>query len=270
LQVKRQQRCSSGRRRKRPAQAAGASIVDLSGALEGQPGVIVRTPFVEGGQSPDLTTVAVVPAHAAAIMLALASAKLQPLGLSRLVATVLQPASELGRAGVEEMHQQTVALLSFKPLKKDSYDAQVAFNLLAALGQSAKVDLEAETAKIMSHVESTGGAAGLAPIALQLIHAPVFHGYAASIFVELNKETTKEALSRALQGGRLGLMEETSPSNETAAGKPEVLFHIAANSSHERSAFWLWLASDNLRLVARNAVTCSMELVDLRPTSDVN
>ncbi len=122
------------------AQAAGASIVDLTGALEGQPHVLVRSPLVEGGALPDLATVAEVSAHPAAIMLALAKAKLRSMGVTRMAATVLQPASELGNAGVEEVHQQTVGLLSFKPLKKDIYDAQIAFNLVASLGAAAKFE----------------------------------------------------------------------------------------------------------------------------------
>jgi aspartate-semialdehyde dehydrogenase len=124
------------------AHAAGARIIDLTGALEGEPQVMVRSPLVSGGTAPDLATVAVVSAQAASIMLALTGAKLQTLGCMRMVATVLQPASELGSAGVEEMHQQTVGLLSFKELKKDVYDAQVAFNLVTTLGRSRGSEAE--------------------------------------------------------------------------------------------------------------------------------
>jgi aspartate-semialdehyde dehydrogenase len=252
------------------AHAAGASIVDLTGALEGKPNVIVRTPFVEDGTELDLTTVAVVSAHAAAIILASANVELLPLGLRRMAATVLQPASELGSAGVEEMHQQTVGLLSFKPLKKDVYDAQVAFNVVASIGDSAKVDLERVRQKIGRQIEVIAGAGTIGPIALQLIQVPVFHGYTASVFVEFGSSVTKEAVSAALRGGELRMVEERSPSNETAAGRGEVFFRVTATDSNEGSAFWLWIAADNLRLAARNAVACAMELVELRPTKNVN
>jgi aspartate-semialdehyde dehydrogenase len=80
------------------AHAAGASIVDLTGALERQPNVQVRSPLVEGGVPPNLSTIAEVSAHPAAIMLALSASRLREAGLKRLAATVLQPASELGNA----------------------------------------------------------------------------------------------------------------------------------------------------------------------------
>jgi aspartate-semialdehyde dehydrogenase len=252
------------------AKAAGASIVDLTGVLEGKPHVIVRSPFVAGGPAPDLSTAVVVSAHAAAIILAAVTTRLMSLGLSRMAATVLQPASELGSAGVEEMHQQTVGLLSFKPLTKVVYDAQVAFNVVAAVGDTAKVDLETVRQKIIGDIKVIAGDAGFKTIALQLLQVPVFHGYTASIFLEFEAGVTKEAMSTALHGGVLRLVEEGIPSNETVAGRGEIFFRITAASFSEGNAFWLWIAADNLRIAVSNAVACAVELAELRPAKSVN
>jgi len=57
---------------------------------------------------------AVVPAHPAALALALLLERLQQAAPVRFAAaTVLEPASEFGRAAMDELHQQTVSLLSF-------------------------------------------------------------------------------------------------------------------------------------------------------------
>jgi aspartate-semialdehyde dehydrogenase len=250
----------------RAAQAAGASIVDLTGALEGLPHVLVRSPLVGRGAQPDLATVAEVSAQSAAIMLALAAEKLHATGLSRMAATVLQPASELGNAGVEEVHQQTVGLLSFKPLPKDIYDAQVAFNVVASLGAAAKANLKNTQETIHRHVGLLAGDGAANSVTLQLLQAPVFHGYTASIFVEISQSLNEEQVRQALLGDASELLEEDSPSNEMVAGKGEVLLRITATTAKEGSAFWLWMAADNLRLAARNAVACALELVRL-PTS---
>ncbi len=251
------------------AQKARASIVDLTGALEGQPHVLVRSPLVEGGATPDLATIAEVSAHPAAIMLALARAKLRSIGLTRMAATVLQPASELGNAGVEEIHQQTVGLLSFKPLKKDIYDAQIAFNVVASLGTAAKANLKNIQEKIHRHVGILTGEGAADSVMLQLLQAPVFHGYTASVFLETSQTLDEEHVRKALLGDSSQLLEEESPSNEIAAGKGEVLVRVAAAAAREGSAFWLWMAADNLRLAARNAAACAMELVQLKPTDGV-
>jgi len=251
------------------AHAAGAGIVDLTGALEGQPHVQVRSPLVPGGAVPDLATIAEVSAQPAAIMLALASRKLRAAGLERMAATVLQPASALGNAGVEEVHQQTVSLLSFKPLQKDIYDAQVAFNLLASLGSVAKANLENTRDTIRRHIEILTGKDAADSVALQLLQAPVFHGYTASVFVETSQQIDEQTLRKMLLDDQPHLLEDESPSNEVAAGKGEVLLRVTAADSKKGSAFWLWMAADNLRLSARNAAACALELLQLKPASGI-
>lgn len=251
------------------AHAAGASIVDLTGTLEGLSNVQVRSPFVPGGIAPSLTTAVEVPAHPAAIMLALAIERLGVLGIERIAATVLQPASELGNAGVDEMHQQTVSLLSFKPLQKNIYDAQAAFNLLASLGPGAKADIDKTSAAILRHVKILTRNDSGHSLTMQLLQAPVFHGYAASVFVETSQPIDEKTLRATIMDGQPHLLEDDSPTNETAAGKGEVLVRVSNVESSKGSAFWMWMAVDNLRLSARNAVACAVELVQLRPTAGV-
>ncbi len=90
-------------------------MLDLSGALDQETGVLVRAPWLgSAAVTPDLFTPAVVPAHPAALALALVLERLQAAAPVRFAAaTVLEPASEFGRAAMDELHQQTVSLLSF-------------------------------------------------------------------------------------------------------------------------------------------------------------
>jgi aspartate-semialdehyde dehydrogenase len=240
-------------------------VVDLTGSLEGEAGVVVRLGGDEGGPLVDLTTVAVVSMHPMAAVLRLLVERLSVLGLERLAATVLLPASEMGSAGVDELHQQTAGLLTFKPLQKDVYDAQVAFNLQASLGTAAKIDLERERTKISRQV---GGDANV--LALQVVQAPVFHGFAASVFVEMSHVVSEEKLHRALRSGMLHLAEVTAPSNASVAGTGEVRLTFQLTASKVGSSFWIWLTGDNLRLAVKNAALCALELVALRPCGGVN
>ena len=246
------------------AHGAGASIVDLTGSLEGIAGVLVRSAWVETDERPDLATVAVVAAHPMAGALALIAERLKPIGLRRLAATVLLPASELGSAGVEELQQQAVGLLTFKPLQKDVYDAQVAFNLLASLGGAAKMDVEKTRFVITRQAAELSAEAEL--ISVQVVQAPVFHGYTASVFAEFLSDVDVVDVRKALHGGLIAFTEDDAPSNESAAGGNEVLI----NGRVSGGVVWLWLAADNLRLAARQAVGCAQELVSLRPPGAVN
>ena len=98
------------------------------------------------------------------------------LALTSVAATVMEPASEYGRAAMDELHQQTVNLLSFQTLPREQYDAQVSFNLLPELGEAAKVKLGATEQRIRRHY-SVLSEGRLPALALQIVQAPVFHGY---------------------------------------------------------------------------------------------
>ena len=122
---------------------AGSAIIDLSSALEDEAGASVRSLWVERERGqiapPDLQPGPCVTAHPVAVTLALLLLRARKAGaIRRVAATVFQPASEHGQRGMDELHQQTVNLLSFQPLPKDVYDAQVAFNMVARYGQKSQ------------------------------------------------------------------------------------------------------------------------------------
>ena len=262
---------------------AGSSVLDLTGALEGEPGVLVRGPWLgadawasgAGSGSADLLTPAVVPAHPAALALGLLLGRVGRAAPVRSCAvTLLVPASEFGRGAMDELHQQTVNLLSFQGLPRAVFDAQVAYNMLCGLGESATASLTKLEARVRRDYAALGGGRWPA-LALQTIAAPVFHGHTFSIAVELDRAAEISSIEEALSGDHVDLvMEDTdSPSNLAATGQNDVLVRlrpvVEGRNPAQVSRFWLWAASDNLRLNAQNAVDCAMELRRLRPKGAV-
>jgi len=262
------------------ARKAGASIIDMTYALAGEKDVPARAPWVgetlaaktPNGLELDLTTPAVVAGHPAAVMVALVAARLQAkLSLKSVAATVLEPASENGRLAMDELHQQTVNLLSFQTLPREQYDAQVAFNLLPSLGEAAKVKLAVTEARIREDYAAFSGGL-LPPLALQLVQAPVFHGYTVSMLVEVSQSATAEQIEAALVGEHVDVVsgESDPPSNLSAAGQEDILVRVSEDIGGAGvSRFWLWLAADNLKLAALNAIACAGELRRLRPLGKV-
>lgn len=260
----------------RQALRAGSTVLDLSGALDQETGVVVRAPWLgTEDASVDLFTPAVVPAHPAVITLALLLQRLNRAAPVRFAAaTVLEPASEFGRAAMDELHQQTVSLLSFQSLPRSIYDAQAAYNLLGGMGESAAVSLPDVEARIRRQYDVLTGGRGPS-LAIQVIHAPVFHGHTFSIAVELERPVEIVALEEALAGEHVDLvLEDTdSPSNLAATGQNEVLVRLRpepfGRNANQASRLWLWAAADNLRLNAQNAVQCALDLRRLRPQGTV-
>ena len=260
----------------REALRAGSTVLDLSGALDTEAGVLVRSPWVEAQEvTADLFTPAVVPANPAALAIAVLMERVQhAVPVRQAAATVLLPASEFGRAAMDELHQQTVNLLSFQSLPKGTFDAQLAYNLLCGFGESAKASLGSMDGRIRRQYSALSSKR-LPPVALQTIAAPVFHGHCFSIFVELERAVDLPALEEALSGEHVDLvLEETdSPSNLAATGQNDVLVRLrlepGPRNPNESTRLWLWAASDNLRLHAQNAVECALDLRRLRPQGTV-
>ena len=262
------------------AQRAGSSIVDLSAGLEGQPGVLVRAPWVQEATgetavagSPNLHTPAVVSAHPAALVLALLLERLQQAGAIRQVsATVLEPASEYGKAALDELHQQTVTLLSFQTIPTKVYDVQVAFNTVAAFGEAAKVSLSDSEARVRRHYALLSGGR-LPQLSLQLIHAPVFHGHTFSIAVEYEQPVTLEQIEATLTAPHLEVIlgDADAPGNLNSIGDEDVSVRVRFDEQgiSQSRRLWLWASADNLELSALNAVECAQELRKLRPQGTV-
>ena len=114
------------------------TLVDLSYGLEDKAESRLRAPVVEAHDFRVPHDAIQSIAHPAAIALALLLNRIHPVfAIERSVVQVFEPASERGRAGIDEMQEQAVSLLSFKPLPKAVYDAQVSYVLLPRVGAEA-------------------------------------------------------------------------------------------------------------------------------------
>jgi aspartate-semialdehyde dehydrogenase len=264
----------STRRNWKDARDAGSAIIDLSSALENEAGASVRSLWVERerGQipAPDLQPGPCVAAHPVAVTLALLLLRATKAGAIRhAVSTIFEPASEHGQRGMDELHQQTVNLLSFQPLPKEVYDAQVAFNMIARYGQKSQPALDSAEARISRHYRKIAGDAAPRP-SLTLLQAPIFHGYALSVFLELEGAVDVPALSQALAGDHVVIPgpDEDSPSNVSAAGQADIQLALKIDPV-QPNGVWLWVAVDNLRVSALTAVECAESMTATRPTGKI-
>jgi len=258
----------------RDARDAGSAIIDLSSSLENEPGASVRSLWVERERGqippPELQPGPCVAAHPVAVMLALLLLRATKAGaISRAVATVFEPASEHGQRGMDEMHQQTVNLLSFQPLPKDVYDAQVAFNMLARYGQKSQPALDSVEARISRHYQKIAGDGAPQP-SLLLLQAPIFHGHALAVFLEMENAPDVLALSQALAGDHVAIpgAEEDPPSNVSAAGQADIQLALKLDPV-QPNGVWLWASADNLRISALTAVECAESMTATRPTGKI-
>lgn len=256
------------------AQNAGSEIIDLSFGLENEPGVRLRAPWIEqefGIVHPvELKTTPVAVAHPASVVLALLTARVQKLRkLHRLMATVFEPASERGKRGMDELHDQTVNLLSFQQMPMAVFGTQVAFNMVPGFGEEAQPQLEEVEKRILEHYKRIVGDRLPVP-SLMLLQAPVFHAHTFSIYIELESAVSLEELESALGGDHVEIAHtvEDNPSNVNVAGQDQVQVMVKRDLVHD-NGFWLWVAADNLRIAATMAVECAEHMATTRPRGKV-
>ncbi len=200
-------------------------------------------------------------AHPAASALAVILKRLNSYRrIGRAVVNVFEPASERGKRGISELHQQTTSLLAFKPLEKQVFDTQASFNLLSRYGEEAPVQLSTVEQRIERHLSlllKHGVGNAVAPLpSLRLIQAPVFHGYSISLWVEFESEAAKSFNVRELEEALASAQIEVRSAGEeppTGVGVASQSGVIAGDIRVDRNnlhAVWLWAVLDNLRVTA--------------------
>ncbi|MFZ0318702.1 MAG: Asd/ArgC dimerization domain-containing protein [Candidatus Sulfotelmatobacter sp.] len=257
------------------ARDAGSAIIDLSSALEEESGATVRSLWIERQRGekwqPELQPAPCVVAHPAAVVLALLLLRARKAGAIRNVAaTIFEPASEQGQKGMDELHQQTVNLLSFQSLPKDVFDVQVAFNMVARYGSNSKLSLDTLEERIRRHYRKLAGADAPQP-AIMVLQPPVFHGHALSIFLEMEQKADQEQVTEALAGDHVtlaGAEDDSQPSNVNTAGQSNIMVSLKKEFSNSRG-IWLWAAIDNLRVAAVTAVECAESMIATRPVGKI-
>ena len=231
-------------------------IIDATGALDRKPGAGLRAPLVES-EPPRKSAIQVI-AHPAAIALTMFFKQLLSAGtMVRSMVEIFEPASERGQRGLDELQQQTVGLLAFHKLKREVYDAQASFNMLPQYGSDAPKPLAEIELRIDRNLATLLAVEPVVPMpSLRLIQAPVFHGYSFSIWVEFEHNPGVEAVSNALASPHIELRrsDQEPPSNVGAAGQSGIAVGSITIDRNQPRACWFWVAADNLRIAADNAV----------------
>ena len=193
-------------------------------------------------------------------------------GIERLVVSTYQSVSGTGQKAVEELHDQTEAVINARELPAPGvYPHQIAFNVLPQV-ESFKDgdDYTTEERKMMAETRKILGDREIR-ISATCARVPVYTGHSESVNVE-----TGDALSpdecRALLAQAPGVIVVDDPANGVyplaidAAGRDEVLVgRIRRDPSHER-CLNMWIVGDNLR---KGAATNAVQLAELLHERDL-
>ena len=203
-------------------------------------------------------------AHPGAIALAMFLAALTKAGkLRRSIIHVFEPASERGKKGLEELQQQTVGVLTFQKLKtrrvRHAARRSICWRATARKRWSRWRLIEERMERHLASLLSVWP--GIPMPSLRVIQAPVFHGHSFSVWVEFEDAVNADSLHRSLEAAELDVRPDEPPNNVGIAGQSGLSVGAIQVDRNNPRACWFWVATDNLRLAAENAVQVARELL---------
>jgi aspartate-semialdehyde dehydrogenase len=191
-------------------------------------------------------------------------------GIERLVVSTYQAVSGTGQRAVEELHDQTRAVLEATEIPQAQiYPHQIAFNAMPQV-ESFKDgdDYTTEERKMMAETRKILGEERIG-ISATCVRIPVYTGHSESVNVQTRKDLSPEQC-RELLAAAPGVQVLDDPANgiyplaiDAAGGDDVLVGRIRRDPSHDR-CLNLWVVGDNLRKgAALNAVQLA-ELLKVR------
>lgn len=187
-------------------------------------------------------------------------------GVKRVVVTTFQSVSGTGAAAMDELLEQTRALMAFRDVKAEVYPYQIAFNLLPHIGSFSESGDCSEEVKIVRETRKILDAPKLR-VTSTTVRVPVLRCHSEAINVELEKPLTANE-ARAALAAMPGVVVYDDPVKKLypmpldATGKDEVYVGRIREDESITNGLNLWVVSDNLRKgAALNAIQIAECLV---------
>lgn len=187
--------------------------------------------------------------------------------IRRIVASTYQAVSGTGSAAVKELDAQAHAWAEGKPMVREVYPHQIAFNLIPCVGSfkddsgesTEEIKMRRETHKILG--DST------IRVSATCVRVPVFNGHSISLNVEFEKPITPDE-ARALLAKTPGVRLTDDPKKSVypmpilASGEYDTFVGRIRKDQSVDNGLALWCAGDNIwKGAAQNAIQIAEVLI---------
>ncbi|GIX33204.1 MAG: aspartate-semialdehyde dehydrogenase [Lysobacterales bacterium] len=251
------------------AAAAGAAVIDNTSHFRLDPDVPLVVPEVNADAlaswrrkriiaNPNCSTaqlmVVLAPLHRAA-------------GIERIQVATYQSVSGAGRSALEELGQQTAALLNFREIAPKRFPVQIAFNLIPHIDAFEDNGYTREEMKMVWESRKILSAPELR-VSATCVRVPVFYGHSEAVAIETKRAlSVREAREILARAPGVELVDEArdggypTPVTHASGKDPVFVGRLRQDLSHPRGLM-LWVVADNIRKgAALNAVQIAEVLV---------
>ncbi|WP_298441185.1 aspartate-semialdehyde dehydrogenase [uncultured Ferrimonas sp.] len=184
-------------------------------------------------------------------------------GIERINVATYQSVSGAGRSAIEELAKQCSALLSGQQAKAETFEHQIAFNVLPKIDQFMDNGYTREEMKMVWETQKIFGDASI-QVNATAVRVPVFYGHAEAIHLETRQPTTaEEAKSLLEQADGISLLADDedypTPFGDAQGNDDVYVGRVRQDLSHPHGLN-LWVVADNIR---KGAALNSVQIAEL-------
>jgi aspartate-semialdehyde dehydrogenase len=236
------------------AAAAGCVVIDNTSQFRYEDDIPLVVPEVNPAAVAQYTNRGIIAnPNCSTIQMLVALKPIQDaVGIERINVATYQAVSGTGKDAIEELAQQTAALLNGKPVECKVYPKQIAFNVLPHIDvfmengyTKEEMKMVWETRKILEDDSIM--------VNPTTVRVPVFYGHSEAVHIETREKITAEAARQLLaQAPGIEVLDTRSPGGYPTAvtessGRDGVFVgRIREDISHPRGLN-MWVVSDNVR-----------------------
>jgi aspartate-semialdehyde dehydrogenase len=180
-------------------------------------------------------------------------------GLVRVVASTYQSVSGTGLAAMDELVEQTRAVLEGEPVVSEVYPTQIGFNCLPHIDDFDDEGNTREETKMVNETRKILDIPDLS-VAVTCVRVPVLRSHAVAMNVETVHPLDLDELRELLDASPgMRVLDDPSsasyPTQVDSAGGDDVWVGRIRRDDSVRNGLWMWVVADNLRKgAALNAV----------------
>ena len=232
---------------------AGCVVIDNTSAFRMDPDVPLVVPEVNPDALAFYTTKGIIAnPNCSTIQMVVA---LKPIHdavkIKRIVVSTYQAVSGTGKNAIEELAEQTKALLSLRDPEIKVYPHRIAFNCLPHIDVFLDNGYTKEEMKMVNETRKIMQDDSIA-ITATTVRVPVFYGHSESVNIETEKKISAQDV-KALMANAPGVTLVDDPANAVyplaidAAGRDDTYVGRIREDESIANGINMWVVSDNIR-----------------------
>ena len=188
-------------------------------------------------------------------------------GIKRIVVSTYQAVSGTGKKAIDELFDQTRAMINFLDYEPKVYPHQIAFNCLPHIDVFQENGYTKEEMKMVNETRKILEDSNIG-VTATTVRVPVFYGHSESVNVETKKPISAEEV-RALLEDTPGIKVMDDPKTNLyplatdAAGKDLTLVGRIREDESIPNGINMWVVADNIR---KGAATNAVQIAEILAT----